>query len=822
MFLSVLLLLYSLPETMGQMNEPGCTQYSTAFQSVASCVGLQLTEVPSNLPSNITELNLNNNSLSHIRKGDFLRFRHLTTLHLSQNNITLIQEKSLSGPPLVNVFLRHNRLENIPEEVLHIHSLKYLNLENNQINNLTVPLGKYRTTAQLRVLVLKNTQLSLLQGHIFASMNLQSLDLSFNKLESLPHLVFGKLNKKLETLTLAVNRLSDIPSSIHKLTVLQHLDLSYNKIKRVAATSLTGLQNLKTLYLSGNGIISIADNAFSHLRLTRLNLSSNKLTTIPTPLTSMASMTMLSLGGNPLGQIQPGILQSMPALHTLELEKVGLSYLPSGTFSNSSLTHLNLAFNKLQGLPMDIFSGTALRVLQLQGNQFSQFPRAVAALSSLELLDICHNAITVLEPVEDFSRLTKLTRLLMHDMGLRRIDKDGIFHGMECLEELDLSRNKLTTLPRNTFHGLPSLRTVLLGQNKLQSLPINIFSNTTTLDHIDLSHNKLEYLSTLSVTTMSKESISSQNVHLENNPWYCDSNLCPLMDWYSKLQQPVSTPAPNCTCQTPSNMTFHQAISMFCVKRTETSPLEGTDDSSNVSYGTEADQTVLFVVIAAIVLFMLVMVGVIVYHWKKKRAQSPHIKPYHFTSDIRRQYLEDLQGLLSRPDSSEPVYETIDNMRCPSSVSSHMYAVADDDLDTRSMASTGTYLSFPGQSRCGWQSATSLSVIDDEDDTKTITSHHTYLSLLGDTDSIDSQPVHLPLIGPDVNTSSTSIHSSMDCDEGGTENIPGQPVYNFPKWKGYFPREKSTLSSITCASHATVSKVILEDLKDNALDGTVT
>ncbi|KAI8484887.1 hypothetical protein Bbelb_372940 [Branchiostoma belcheri] len=817
-FLLVLLLLYSFTtDCIGQKNETRCTQYSNAYKAVASCVGLGLTEVPSDLPNNITELNLSNNSLSYNWTGDILRFKNLTRLRLSQNNISFIEENTLSGTPLVYLFLQHNMLENIPVEVLHISSLKYLNLENNNIKNLTVPLRHYRTTVRLQVLILKNTQLSLLQGDIFAGLNLQSMDLSFNNLESLPHLVFGKRNMKLETLLLGVNRLSSIPSCLQHLTVLKHLDLSYNRIKTVGDASLTGLQNLKYLYLSGNGIVSMADNAFSHLWLTRLNLSSNNLTTVPTSLTSMSSMKMLSLGGNPLRQVPPGMLQSMPALHTLELQKVGLSYLPSGAFSNSSLTHLSLAFNHLQALPMDVFSGTALKVLQLQGNLFSQFPRAAATLETLQTLDLRHNNIAMLQQVDDFSRLTNLTRLLLHNIGLRRIDKEDIFHGMESLEELDLSGNDVTTLPPNTFHSLPSLRRILLGQNRLQSLPINIFSNLTMLRYIDLSHNELEYLSVLSVTTMPKESTPSQTVLLENNPWYCDMNLCPLMDWHSKLHLNVSTPGP--MCATPANMTFHHALSTVCASGTDTtlspvttplSTLKGTDNTSVVSYESASgvpDQTLtaVLVILAVIVLLVLVVVGVMLYRWKTKQAPSSYATPY-FTPDIRRQYLEDLQALLPRPDSCEPVYDTIDDLRCPTAASSHIYAMADDDLDTRSIASTGTYLSFPGYN----ESTTYLSVIGDEDDSKSITSHATYLSLIGDTDSIDSQPVYLTLTATDVDTNCAGTDSSMLCDED-TASLPGQPVYSYPMWRGQFPREKSTLS---CGSISTVSRVILEDLED--------
>ena len=60
--------------------------------------------------------------------------------------------------------------------------------------------------------------------------------------------------------------------------------------------------------------------------------------------------------------------------------------------------------------------------------------------------------------------------------------------------QVDLSSNKLKTLPDNLLSRFPRLRAVDLSHNQLETLSPNLFQNSTQLQMIDLGHNRLSSL----------------------------------------------------------------------------------------------------------------------------------------------------------------------------------------------------------------------------------------------------------------------------------------------------------------------------------------
>ena len=95
--------------------------------------------------------------------------------------------------------------------------------------------------------------------------SLESLDLSHNKLETIPENVFMGFNK-LQTLDLSSNMISLLnDNSFYGLDQLSTLDLSSNSISSLPENVFRGLHNLLMLNLSSCGIESIGNNTFSEL-----------------------------------------------------------------------------------------------------------------------------------------------------------------------------------------------------------------------------------------------------------------------------------------------------------------------------------------------------------------------------------------------------------------------------------------------------------------------------------------------------------------------------------------------------------------------------
>ena len=78
------------------------------------------------------------------------------------------------------------------------------------------------------------------------------------------------------------NSITEIPSYIKKLTNLKKLDLSFNKIRSIPSNIFETLNKLDTLIISFNHIKCIKKTSFSGLvKLRMLSLYGNEIKTIP-------------------------------------------------------------------------------------------------------------------------------------------------------------------------------------------------------------------------------------------------------------------------------------------------------------------------------------------------------------------------------------------------------------------------------------------------------------------------------------------------------------------------------------------------------------
>lgn len=114
---------------------------------------------------------------------------------------------------------------------------------------------------------------------------------------------------------------------------------------------------------------------------------------------------------------------------TLNLSGQKLSSVPKYVFERTNLTNLNLSNNLLSGsLPAEIRLLSKLRSLDLSNNNFTGVPAEIGQLSQLEILDLSGNAITGLP--HELANLKNLKSLDLRNTSYSKADLEIIKKGL--------------------------------------------------------------------------------------------------------------------------------------------------------------------------------------------------------------------------------------------------------------------------------------------------------------------------------------------------------------------------------------------------------
>ncbi|KAJ1104029.1 hypothetical protein NDU88_001444 [Pleurodeles waltl] len=172
--------------------------------------------------------------------------------------------------------------------------------------------------------------------------NLRTIDLSDNKIETLPQ-IMGAFSL-LKNLNLNHNKLSALPAELCKLKKLETLHLNNNRLTRLPA-DFGQLSALKTLSLSGNQFRTVPVQLCSLRHLNVVDLSKNKIQSVPDEVAGLQAIE-LNLNQNQISQISVQI-SHCPRLKVLRLEEncLELSMLPDSILSDSQISLLAVEGN---------------------------------------------------------------------------------------------------------------------------------------------------------------------------------------------------------------------------------------------------------------------------------------------------------------------------------------------------------------------------------------------------------------------------------------------------------------------------------------------
>ncbi|XP_055713692.1 lutropin-choriogonadotropic hormone receptor isoform X2 [Phlebotomus papatasi] len=397
----------------------GCQCSGSTDEVVLVCKGLELEEVPVDLPIELIKLDLGTNNITNLPSRAFDMASSLEELILSDNTLARIAPDAFDGLNKLKRLVLHNcGLTQIPDEAFkQLPSLTSLNLGNNHL--VSIEENDFPVMNNLIVLLLKRNQINEIKAGAFGNLT------------------------KLRVLELDDNLITSLSFGLENMTQLQEFSASNNRIRWLSKHDLP--RSLTALDLRANPLSGIKPGAINNMpRLRKLVLSdARSLSELPS-LDGCGALEILRVDRASLSKVPFNLCKTCPRLKSLELKS-----------------------NKLRIVP-ELSGCRELRVLDLAGNLITSLHGApFHGLGQLHDLLLSHNDIQEI-PRTAFSGAGKLQVLDLEGNKIHKIDADA-FADFAQLEDLNLGNNIFPQLPATGLHRLLHLKT--FNNPKLREFP---------------------------------------------------------------------------------------------------------------------------------------------------------------------------------------------------------------------------------------------------------------------------------------------------------------------------------------------------------------
>ena len=396
----------------------------------------------------------------------------------------------------IAMFLQYN---DITKTLLTAPSIQYI-CEGSGKKLSALPLSVEQLSSFTEIYLQKNSLVSIPLA-LFQISALKTLDVSYNFITELPILDSTSESSwkcpNLSTLDISNNSFTSLPSLLWKIPNLSHIYAQYNSINKIDAPENCSVK-FKEINISYNKLTTVPLCIFYSKTV---NVSFNKLEELPPLLWSSKLLNNLNVANNSIEKINfPKNLCSIKLDKQQSFTSKGRrafttdgrtrSTYVSTKYQHGGLVKLNLANNKLQGVPEDLacfayqlqdlnisgncihtlyicslppnlkqiiakecdlqYFGTACRVVAHSAHCFH---KSHINLEKLKFLKLSNNSLTVFNLISSLDvslKLLKFPELEILDLsnnGLCGELDDNIKH-QRCLTALYLSGNhRLTKLP---------------------------------------------------------------------------------------------------------------------------------------------------------------------------------------------------------------------------------------------------------------------------------------------------------------------------------------------------------------------------------------
>lgn len=347
--------------------------------------GLSLLTIPIILykrAAEIIHLNLSRNLALTIPKDFISACVSLKEIKFTGNEARKIPSSLAFANRLEYLDLSNNRITDLEHAELHrLTCLVSLKMPNNQLSSLPVTYAHFR---MLRSLNLSSNSFTEFPEHMYKLRNLLELDISFNKITTLPKI--AQL-KTLERLWITNNGLKALEEGFKELKNLKEIDARFNQITSI--DNVAELPDLELLFVGHNNITSFKGSfrkmrtlLLDHCPMTEFDLIE------PVP-----SLITLDISSAKLVEMKDSLFEYIPNLQKLSLDKNHFSHVPSQIGRLSRLEYLSMAKNRLDKIPASLGNLVELRYLNLRECNVKTLPAEIWYCRNLELLNLSSNVM---------------------------------------------------------------------------------------------------------------------------------------------------------------------------------------------------------------------------------------------------------------------------------------------------------------------------------------------------------------------------------------------------------------------------------------------